>query len=169
MEKDKTETVSAAELASLLLVSRKTVAEWAALGIVVRVGHGRYALRESVKGFAQHVRERDRGGDAAAVSSVAEQRARKLKLECDPLERGAGMQSGKLLDAAAMTQALSVRFRSFRDGMLRFPKTLPWLDREALARLDEEIRELLTDFADGKLGYLRKELPPNEGDHASPS
>ena len=86
MEKNETETVSATELADLLGVSKKTIAAWATSGVVVRTAHGCYDLRASVRGFAKHMHERNRGGDATAVASVAEQRARLLRLQADRVE-----------------------------------------------------------------------------------
>jgi hypothetical protein len=78
---------------------------------------------------------------------VSEQRAPKLRLECDAIERQEAIECGKLILAADLERDLSSKFRSFRDGMLQFPSSLSWLDRTVHNRLVERIRELLTDFA----------------------
>lgn len=133
----------------MLLVSRKTIAERAAAtpAVVVRVGHGRYDLRELVKGFARHMRERDRGGDAAAVTSVAAQRARKLRLECDRLEREDKIAAGKLLDWSAWEAALTASMRCLRGSLLALPKRIPGLDRHQMVAAAREVHEMLTELA----------------------
>jgi phage terminase Nu1 subunit (DNA packaging protein) len=128
MKKNETETVSAGELASLLLVSRKTVAEWAALGIVVRVGHGRYDLRGSVKGFARHMRERNRGGDAAAVSSVAQQRSRLLGLQADRVQIELDRVSTEMVPRSEVTAQWSRRFAGIRRTIMAWPSSIAYLE-----------------------------------------
>jgi phage terminase Nu1 subunit (DNA packaging protein) len=76
-----TETVSASELSSLLGVSKKTVAAWATAGVVKRTKHGEYDLRESIRGFARHMR--DRGGDSTALAAVSANRAELLKIQAE--------------------------------------------------------------------------------------
>jgi phage terminase Nu1 subunit (DNA packaging protein) len=174
MGKNEMETVSASELASLLLVSRKTVAEWAALGVVVRIGHGRYDLRESVRGFAKHMHERDRGGDVAAVASVAQERARVLRLQGDRIEREAAKEAGKLVDADAFGEAMTITCRGLRIHMMLIPQRVggraPHLSRQDIGLIDAEVRDALTEVSTMSLGQLReiaqgaKELaPPIEG------
>lgn len=46
---DRPVVVDATEMAFLFLVTRKTVAEWANEGRIVRLGHGRYDLKESIR------------------------------------------------------------------------------------------------------------------------
>jgi hypothetical protein len=46
-----------AELCATLGVTRKTIAEWAKAGVIVRAGHGRYKLAASLKGWAAHQRQ----------------------------------------------------------------------------------------------------------------
>jgi len=58
------EIVSAAELAKVLGVTRKTIAEWVFRGLVVKVAHGRYDLRASVRTYIRYLRARRDSTDA---------------------------------------------------------------------------------------------------------
>jgi terminase small subunit / prophage DNA-packing protein len=158
MGKNEMETVSASELAALLLVSRKTIAEWAALGVVVRVGHGRYDLRESVKGFAKHMRERDRGGDVAAVASVATERAGLLAVQRKRAEHEFERELSKWIPADEVTRQWTHRFSGIKAQIMALSSRFPYLDHMTVARIDEEAREFLNEIADGK--YDVKELAP---------
>jgi phage terminase Nu1 subunit (DNA packaging protein) len=61
-------TVTTSELARLLGVTPKTVAELAKGGIIERAGRGRWLLEASVSGYCQHLREQaaGRGGESGA-------------------------------------------------------------------------------------------------------
>lgn len=59
---DSTEATTA-ELAEFFGVTWKTICEWAQSGVVVKLRHGRYDLRESVKNWAEYQRCLAEGGD----------------------------------------------------------------------------------------------------------
>ena len=77
-----------------------------------------------------------------------------MRIECDALERQELIECGKLISADDLERDLKAKFTAFSRGMMQFPHTVPWLDRETHRRLEERIRELLTDFALGR-PYLR--------------
>jgi phage terminase Nu1 subunit (DNA packaging protein) len=144
-------TISTARLAFLLGTSAKTIAGYAQRGIVKRTGHGRYDLALSVQGFAKHMREmaRSRGGEAEIIG-VATERRRLLRSQADreqlrlEQERGEWLPRGEVL--AAWKASLSV----VRARLLATPARLAQvcgLDNEAAEKLDEEIREVLTELA----------------------
>jgi phage terminase Nu1 subunit (DNA packaging protein) len=51
------EGVAAKVIADILDLDERTVRKYAAAGIMVRIGHGKYALRESVRGYAAILRK----------------------------------------------------------------------------------------------------------------
>jgi terminase small subunit / prophage DNA-packing protein len=150
MEKNKTETVSASELADLLGVTRKTIAAWATGGIVSRAGHGRYDLRASIRGFAKHMRERERGGDVAAVASVATERAGLLAVQRKRAEHDFALELGKWIPAAEVGRQWAHRFSGIKAQLMQLSSRFPYLDRMMVSRIDEEARGLLGEIADGK-------------------
>ena len=149
--------MSTDELAALFGCSAETIRGLTRRHVLAKVGKT-YPVAESVRRGMANLRSTASAAGRPMASGVAEQRARKLKLECDKFEREEAVECGKLIPAADMVRDLSARFRQFRDAALQFPSTLPWLDREAHNRLLEAIRGWLTDFADGKFDYLRAEL-----------
>jgi phage terminase Nu1 subunit (DNA packaging protein) len=152
MEKNKTkvETVSASELGAMLLVTRKTLAEWADRGVTVRVAHGRYDLVRSVQGFAQLLKERDRGDDAGAVAKVAVERSGLLAVQRKRAEFEFEREQKKWMPADEFNGKLQSYTRWLRDEMLRVPSRIVGVDRETLIVVDNEIRRILTDLAEGK-------------------
>jgi terminase small subunit / prophage DNA-packing protein len=159
MKKNQTETVGASELAALLLVSRKTIAEWAATGVVVRVGHGRYDLRESVRGFAKHMRERDRGGDVAAVASVATERARLLSVQRKRAEHEFARECGNLISADEFGEAMTTVCRGPKVHFMQVPSRVagaaPHLTHDDVERVKEAVWNALGEVANMPLTEVR--------------
>ena len=145
------------ELADLLGCSAETIRGLTRKHVLAKVGRT-YPVAESVRRAMANLRSTAGAAGRPVASDVAEQRARKLRLECDAIERQEMEACGKLIPADDMVRDLTTRFRQFRDGMLQFPATIAWLDRETHYRLVEKIRELLTDFADGR-PYLHVDEP----------
>jgi phage terminase Nu1 subunit (DNA packaging protein) len=48
--------ISTAEAAELFDVTRKTIAEWAKSGVMVKLAHGKYDLKQSLKNWAAYQR-----------------------------------------------------------------------------------------------------------------
>jgi hypothetical protein len=141
----------------------QTVRTLAREGVLTRSGR-HFQYPEVIRQYARHMRglTRARGGETA-IEVGAAARARVATLRADRMQFELDRERGQFVVAADMERALKRAFRLFRDGMLAFSSTLPWLDREAHNRLLEAIRQLLTDFADGKLDYLRVEMEGDDG------
>jgi phage terminase Nu1 subunit (DNA packaging protein) len=151
MGQAESETVNATELADLLSVSRKTIAEWAASGIVVRVAHGKYNLRESVRGFAKHMRERGPAGDATAVAAVASHRGELLKIQAERAKFQLEQEREEWVTIADVEAHWASALRTLRSGVMAIPARVaarvPGLSREMVYEMDQEIREALTELA----------------------
>jgi hypothetical protein len=59
-----------AELADLLQVTEKTICEWAKCDLMVRVAHGKYDLRESLRNYLEY-KDDTRGGGNLTTWSMA--------------------------------------------------------------------------------------------------
>jgi terminase small subunit / prophage DNA-packing protein len=165
------ESVSATELADLLGVSKKTIAAWATSGVVARTAHGRYDLRASIRGFAKHARERDRGGDVAAVASVAMERAGLLAVQRKRAEHEFEKECGKLIDADEFREAMTVVCRGLKVHFLQIPRRVRgqaahFTDQD-IRLVDEEVRTALSEVSEMSLAQVRaiaaegvKELAP---------
>jgi hypothetical protein len=62
------EGVAAKVIADILAIDERTVRKYAAAGTVVRVGHGKYALRESIRNYVKVLREA--GPGARPLSTI---------------------------------------------------------------------------------------------------
>lgn len=49
-------TITTAEAVELFDVTRKTIAAWAQYGVMVKLAHGKYDLKESLKNWAEYQR-----------------------------------------------------------------------------------------------------------------
>ena len=61
--KMKNEIATTAELADLLVVTEKTICEWARYDLMVKVAHGRYDFRESLRNYLEYKDHCARGGN----------------------------------------------------------------------------------------------------------
>jgi hypothetical protein len=140
--------VSASVLARHLDVTSKTVAALANAGTVKRTAHGRYNLEQSVRGYVRHLRASGRG---PAFEGVTAQRSRLLKLQGDRIEAEIERASSEWVPKVEIGRQWAARFAGIRSAILAWPAGCSaFLDRDTLARLDAEARELLSDIADGK-------------------
>jgi phage terminase Nu1 subunit (DNA packaging protein) len=149
------ETVSAAVLADLIGVSPRSCTDLAARGIIVR-GPGRtgFLLRESLRGYSDHLRRLagGRGGEAAIVTATAE-RSRLLKAQADAQEAKNKQALGSMLDAGDVEKAWSDIVRQSRAAVLAVPprcqQRLPHLTPHDISELDLELREAMRALGDG--------------------
>jgi phage terminase Nu1 subunit (DNA packaging protein) len=102
--------VSGPQLAGLLGLSAKSVATHANTGVIVRVGRGKYRLRESVRSYTAHLRQIAAGRDdpeaATARNRILEAKARIVEAKLAVLE-------GKLVPAPRS------KVRGVREGLTR--------------------------------------------------
>jgi phage terminase Nu1 subunit (DNA packaging protein) len=146
-----TETVSASELSSLLGVSKKTVAGWATAGVVKRTKHCEYDLRESIRGFARHMRDRGPAGDATAVAVVASHRATLLKIQAERAQFAFEQERELWVTVADVEAHWCATLRAVRAGCLAIPTRIasrvPGVTREMAYEIDQEVRAALTEMA----------------------
>jgi terminase small subunit / prophage DNA-packing protein len=148
-------TVTASVLADLIGVSPRSCTDLAARGIIVR-GPGRtgFLLRESLRGYADHLRKlaTGRGGESAIAAATAE-RSRLLKAQADAQEAKNKLAIGSVLDAAEVEKAWSDIIRQSRAAVLAVPprcqQRLPHLTAHDVNEFDLELREALRTLGEG--------------------
>ena len=155
------------DLARLLNVSLKTIATWAASGVVVRVGYGKYDLAGSIQGFARHMKAiTERSGDAEG--SVSAERVLYLRVRREREELELGKARGDLVSYSAVVDEFAANCKIVRNELLQIHTTLlnSSVHHTVAKLVDDKIREALTRLADGELEgleYAREE--ENHEDH----
>lgn len=131
-------------------VSKRTIERYAADNVVVRVGHGRYLLLQSVRNVAQRLREqaaerlgRDEQVDAARATVELKDAQRMYTLaKIDQLEK-------QLISMPEVQAAWEEIGQNLKEMFLSFParvrSLLPHLDGKDQEVLDKLTREILTE------------------------
>ena len=131
-------------------VSRKTIERYAAANVVVRVGHGRYLLLESIRRVARRLREqaderlgRDEQVDAARANVELKDAQRRLtQLKIEQLEE-------QLITIPEVQAAWDEIGLNIKQMFLSFParvrSLLPHLDGSDQEVLEQLVREMLTE------------------------
>ena len=142
--------VTSSALAEALGASKKTIERYAADKIVVRVGHGRYLLLQSVRNVAQRLREqaaerlgRDEQVDAARANVELKDAQRRLtQLKIEQLEE-------QLITIPEVQAAWDEIGLNIKQMFLSFParvrSLLPHLDSGDQEVLEQLVREMLTE------------------------
>ena len=145
MPKAKDESVSAAELADWLGLSTKAIATHAASKILVRATRGRYALRASIRGYAEHMRKSASGRNTVAST----EKARLVSAQADAAEHKLRVMRGEYVPAADVRAEWSDIMRTVRAAMLtvasRAGARLPHLTAADISEIDMEVRDVLTE------------------------
>ena len=97
MKRDDDGTVTTIELARLLGVTSKTVAELAKAGIIERASRGRWLLEAFVSSYCRHLREQAAGPGGEAGADV---RARPGAAQAKFTEAKAKQLAGELVEAS---------------------------------------------------------------------
>ena len=146
-----TRSISTADLAALLATTPKTIAAYANQGVVVRTGRGRFDEVKSVRGFARHMRSINRGkGGEKAMATVATERARLLKLQCEKIQDEIDIRAGRCVDADEMEAHAVAEWRKLQTMMLTLPTRVAsraGLTAAQTAAVDHEVRAVLVDMA----------------------
>ena len=143
-------------LGDLLDISGKTVREFAARGVMVRVGKGKYDIRASVRNYSAHMRRiaTGRAGGESLAATAAAERARLAKAQADRIEMQNQRDRDELLDAGAVQEEWSGTLRGVRAGCLAVPSRaaarLPHLTQHDISEIDLEIRTVLTELGNGQ-------------------
>ena len=143
--------VRSADLAVMLNVSPKTIATWAAAGVVKRVGYGRFDLAASVRGFADHMRE---ANEAKGELTVAMERAALLRMQRQKGELAMDQALGRLCDADEMVASFQKDMTAVRQSVLALPDRISHrcggLSHATVVAMKAEVADVLTDLASGK-------------------
>ena len=170
-------TIRTGELCELFAVSRKTIEQWAKLGIVARTGRGEFDLKRSVRGFAKHMHDQaQRSGGPTIAAAVGSERARLLKAQADKAELALKIERKDLVPFSEGVATAAAMSHLFRSSLLAARTRLG--GRLSLSRADSEIVyewacEVLTeisqtnDYADHLQAVaqaaVEKELAKGEG------
>ena len=141
------DTVPAATLQRLLGLSRQTLSELVALGVLRRAARGKYELEASIAAYCAHLRDAaaGRGGDEAAVA-----RARLGSAQADLTEAKAARMRGETVELAEIEALWTRKLKAFRACLLNdaIPSRLRDLPARQSVKLGQELRAALTEFAD---------------------
>lgn len=176
-------TIKAADLADMLGVSTRSIADFKKRGIIKAAGRD-FALADSVRSYCKHLRDMatGRGGEPAIASATIE-RARLANAQADLIETKVRTMRGDLVEASAVEAEWSGVLRTVRAGMLAVPnrcqQRLPNLTAHDVSEIDREVRAALIEVGKGnscgliavpttQFDYLATsislQLPPNRGD-----
>lgn len=146
------DNLSLQQMAGLLGVSTKTVAQLVREGLLRKSGRGKYALG-SVTVYIEHLRQiaGSKGRPVTASSELNDQRTRLAKAQADEKELKAAALRGELINAAATELEWADVLRRVRSGVLSAPsrvrQRLPHLTAADAAEIDAELRDVLTEIA----------------------
>lgn len=146
-------------LAQLFDCDESAIRVLARKGIVVKAGHGKYLVGQSVRNYVRHLREiaAGRGGEEKQLA-LTQERARCAKEQADSLSIRNALLRGELIEVAAVERKWSAAFSTIRSGMLaivsELPSLLAHLTRHDVDTIDRAIRDALNRVAD-ELGDRR--------------
>ena len=144
------DTVSASELAQWLHLSPSSIAANARCGHVVRAPtRGQYFLRESIRSYAEHIRQVAAG---RTDDLTAKQRVRLLTAQADSAQGKATKLAGQYLDAAEAVLTWESIKRDGRKILMTIPARakarVPHLTEHDIAVIQEEVAAALRPFDD---------------------
>lgn len=130
-------------------VSDRTVSDLAIRGFAVKVGRGKYDLKETIRLYTNHLREMSAGrGDGQALDLTAE-RARESKERADNLALKNAELRGELVSALDVEREWSDILRTTRAGILAVTsrvRSTAGLTAEQAVALDAELRLALKEI-----------------------
>jgi phage terminase Nu1 subunit (DNA packaging protein) len=147
-----TNICSAGALADLFGLNIRTVQALSAKGVLVKIAHGRYDERASIKSYVAHLREQAAGrmGTDPTGPDIVSASAT-LKTEQAALARTRRMiLEGSLIDVSRILPAWQRTARAIRQACLAIPSRcrsrLPHWSAFDAGIVEEEIREVLTQL-----------------------
>jgi hypothetical protein len=157
---DKTKGVGVTTLAKVFDLTPMRVQQLASAGVIVKVGHGTYALMDSVRGYVKFLRERaDRTGGSRELTEV-----KRLIAEEDlKMKKRANSVEDKNVVAADQVRAM-VTLATAKWGSILATK----LETEAPARLvgkdsaemREEMRSIVAELSETSRTLFAGEIAP---------
>lgn len=154
--------VSAADMAEVIGVSRRSVSEFSERGIIDRVGRNRFALQRSVKLYCEHLRAvaAGRGGDG--TQELTAERARLAKEQADATALKNAVARRDLVSTHQVEREWVAVCRKIRNAVLAVPsrvrQTLPHLTSFDVEQISRELRLTLTDLGkdDGSIAIAEE-------------
>jgi excisionase family DNA binding protein len=144
-----TRPMTTSEVAEALDVSDQTVRTLAREGVLTRSGR-HFQYPEVIRQYARHMRglANARGG-ASAIESGAAARARVATIRGDRMLWELERERGKWLPEAEFKGKLREYTVWLRNEVMRIPTRLVGVDRTVMLQVDNEIRRILTEIANG--------------------
>ena len=146
-------TVSPAVLAQLFDCDESMIRYLAKKGIVIKSGHGKYIVSQSVRNYIRHLRgvAAGRGGEEKQITLTSE-RARYAKEQADAVALKNSILRGEMVDASSVQKKWASIFSAIRSGILAITSELPsllvHLTRHDIEVIDRAIRDALNKVAD---------------------
>lgn len=138
------DAVTLDDLAILLGVVPRAITEMARQEHVIRISHGQYDLRKSIKAYCNHLRGR------ASSESLTAERTRQTKEAADHLAFKNAKLNGDLLSAVEVEQEWAGILRDVRAALLAIPTRMQQrvgtLTLADIAAVDHEIRDILNQL-----------------------
>jgi phage terminase Nu1 subunit (DNA packaging protein) len=142
------EVVTGAALGKILRMSERTSREYAKKKIFVRSGRG-FDRDASIGRYVEHLRaERVGKRGVGAGETLQAERAALLRMQRERVEFELQREKGLWIEAAEVEVGLGAAMHFVRGAMLSIPQRLG-VDRRTMNLVDREIRDVLTDVANG--------------------
>ncbi len=165
---DPTAVVTTSQLAVWLEVDERTVRKLAARGVLEKVGHGRFRLRDAITAYIRHLRAalNVRTDDAP---DLTEARARLAEAQRKVHELKAAEMAGRLVRREVVEDAFGRIAMALRQRLLTLPSTargrIPHLTAADADELEMLVRDILRDVPeDAGLPPMVMEAAGADGD-----
>ncbi|EAQ35761.1 hypothetical protein NB311A_05073 [Nitrobacter sp. Nb-311A] len=147
--------VTAKQLADLIGITTEHVRRHQQAGVVFKTGRDKYLLRESIRGYCEHLRgvASGRGGDSAVATLTAE-RARQAREHADNTALKNAALRKELVPATDVVRGWADILTKVRAALLAVPSRVwqqaPHLTAEDKNIIDAELRLALAALGEGE-------------------
>jgi terminase small subunit / prophage DNA-packing protein len=143
--------VTAKELADLLGLEEPTIRQLYGQGLLVRIRHGVYDRRLSVRAYCENIRaQAARWGSGARAADLTAERARETRERADNLALRNAQLRGEMVSVADVERQWADTLRGLRSRLLALPSRLQQrlgrLSPHDVATIDRELRDALTEM-----------------------
>jgi phage terminase Nu1 subunit (DNA packaging protein) len=150
MNETKEKSVPASTLSALFDCSDRALRDLADKGIIKKIGRGRYAFDQSIRGYVRHLRSVASGrGDSSETLTAA--RIRLAQAKAQEAETKNRIASGEMVAAADVERTWSNSYSIIRRVIMGLPARIASdlsLTRADAARIDDMVRDALNEAAD---------------------
>jgi len=147
-------TVSPAVLAQLFDCDESMIRYLAKKGIVIKSGHGKYIVSQSVRNYIRHLRTIASGrcGDEEKQTTLTAEKTRYAKEQADSLALKNQIMRGELVNVEDVQRTWAGAFSTIRSGVLSvvsiLPTILAHMTRHDIETVDRLLRDTLESIAD---------------------